>query len=442
MISRFAVVVLAVLLTGAMPAVRAATYFVSPAGSNWSDGSQAKPWRTLQHAADRVKAGDIVLVADGSYSPFFVAQSGTAKAPITFKAVNARAATIQGSNNYDGRLASVHVTGSYIVIDGFQALPTGTNTSERGIRVSGSSSSPVYGVVVRNCLVHGAGWSGITASFAYDLLIEENDVSGSRRQHGIYLANSGDNPVVRRNVVHDNPYAGLQMNGDRHSGGDGIISKALVENNIFYQNGSVSSAAINMDGVTHSVIRNNLLFNNHRQGITNFRADGGSASINNRILNNTIIMPAGASHGMSFRKGSTGGYVRNNIILHLGGADSMAVDAASLPGFDSDYNVLTRLEDTDGMVVSLATWRSRHPGLDKHSVQAGIEQLFVNPVTEFAAADYRLKTGSPAIDSGMVLPDVTHDLDGKPRPAGSGYDRGAFEANGLATAGSPDASRH
>jgi len=42
-------------------------------------------------------------------------------------------------------------------------------------------------------------------------------------------------------------------------------------------------------------------------------------------------------------------------------------------------------------------------------------------------ADYHLQDGSPAIDAGVPLPWLTTDVDGDPRPDGSGYDIGADE---------------
>jgi hypothetical protein len=43
------------------------------------------------------------------------------------------------------------------------------------------------------------------------------------------------------------------------------------------------------------------------------------------------------------------------------------------------------------------------------------------------AADYHLRPGSPAVDTGRPISWLTTDLEGNPRPQGSGYDIGAFE---------------
>src|ERR671925_630190 len=66
------------------------SYFVSPTGNDNNAGSSAAPWLTLQHAADKVVAGDNVTVEAGTYAGFSMgwnfAQNGTAAAPIVWNA--------------------------------------------------------------------------------------------------------------------------------------------------------------------------------------------------------------------------------------------------------------------------------------------------------------------------------------------------------------------
>ena len=52
-----------------------------------------------------------------------------------------------------------------------------------------------------------------------------------------------------------------------------------------------------------------------------------------------------------------------------------------------------------------------------------VDPLFVNPEKN----DFRLQAGSPAIDAGEHIPEVTTDIDGNPRPHGKGYDIGPYE---------------
>src|SRR5579862_8229873 len=75
---------------------RAATYWVSTAGSDSNNGTWGSPFRHLSHAASVAShPGDIVMVMDGTYdndgvvAPNFVVNlqhSGTASSPISFMA--------------------------------------------------------------------------------------------------------------------------------------------------------------------------------------------------------------------------------------------------------------------------------------------------------------------------------------------------------------------
>src|SRR5688500_1660733 len=62
-------------------------YFVSwSAGNDDNAGTAAAPWRTLQHAANRVRAGDVITVRAGLYDGFQLTTDGTEAAPIRFLA--------------------------------------------------------------------------------------------------------------------------------------------------------------------------------------------------------------------------------------------------------------------------------------------------------------------------------------------------------------------
>ncbi len=123
------------------------------------------------------------------------------------------------------------------------------NAIRAGMRIDNS-----HHVTVRNCTFANNGTWGLFTDFT---TVEDCESYGAADEHGIYISNSSDYPTIRGNRLHHNNGCGLHMNGDISMGGDGIISYALVERNIIYENGAGGGSGINMDGVTNSVIRNN-----------------------------------------------------------------------------------------------------------------------------------------------------------------------------------------
>ena len=124
-----------------------------------------------------------------------------------------------------------------------------------------------------------------------DYVHVEGNETYANGEHGIYINNSSDYFIVRGNIVHDNPNCGVHLNGDVEMGGDGILSGGLVEDNFIYANGVGGGAAINMDGVTGTLVANNLLLDNHASGIALFQENGAVCSADNRVYHNTIQMP-------------------------------------------------------------------------------------------------------------------------------------------------------
>src|SRR5438046_804603 len=90
------------LLLALAPAARAAAYYVRPDGRDGGGGADDSPagaWRTLQRAADSVKAGDTVRVRPGKYAGFIQKTSGTEGRPITYLADTGVEITAAGNEN-------------------------------------------------------------------------------------------------------------------------------------------------------------------------------------------------------------------------------------------------------------------------------------------------------------------------------------------------------
>lgn len=395
-----------------------ATYYVSPSGNNSNNGlSAATAWLTLQYASNIVAAGDSIIVLPGTYSGFYHTTSGTAGQPIVFFAqpgvlINLPNATTNDGINLEGA--------SYIVIEGFNLY---------GLPRTGIRSVLNNHVIIKNNTADSCFKWGILTGFSDDILIENNECSRSVDEHGIYFSNSADNPVIRGNHCWGNNANGIHMNGDISLGGDGIISNALVENNIIHDNGVAGGSAINCDGVQNSVIRNNLAYNNHASGISLYMIDGGGGSSGNVVVNNTILQPSDGRWALNISDGSTNNTAFNNIFYSTHAfRGSISIDAASMPGFHSNHNILTNRMSTDGgnSNMTLTQWQNTTQH-DSNSVIATPAALFVNP----AADDYHLLSASPARDLGRasyysaVAP--AFDMEGITRPQGTYHDAGCYE---------------
>ena len=397
--------------------LKATNYFVSNSGNDSNNGlTLNSSFLTIQYAADIVVAGDSVFVGNGTYVGFDLRTSGSNGAPIVFKAM--------GNNvliNQSGPIRSDGINienADYIVIDGFIVNDMAGNGN--GIRVVAGNNC-----VVRNCSCDNNAERGIFTGFTDDILIENNVCTNSVDEHGIYVSNSSDRPIIRYNECYGNNGAGIHMNGDLSAGGDGIISDAQVYGNIIYDNNA--AAGINMDGLEDPIIYNNLIYNNHTaQGIALYQTDGAIVTSGAKIYNNTIIVPSDGRWGILVKSGANiNTEIYNNIIINLH-AWRGCIAAESTTQLVSDYNILNDKMSNigDGSSISLASWQAL--GFDGNSQLANtLSSIFVNPATD----DYQLAGGSQAIDAGTNLVNsiVNDDLNGNIRPSGTNYDIGAFE---------------
>lgn len=420
------ILVLIAILLGCADA-NANTYYVATSGNDNNAGTQMLPWRTLQHAVDTIVPGDTILVQSGTYVGCRIGKSGQSNSACTLKADSGAAVLINAPGSANRHTSNIEVenfngTLSYWVIDGFEV-----------------SGAPRYGIdlrdtdhmTVQNCYVHNSAVTGIFLAFCYHPLIQFNQ-SASNGEHGIYQSNSGDYPTIRGNILHHNFSAGIHMNGDRNfTPGDGIISFALVEKNIIYENGAPpgGGSGINCDGVSDSVIINNLLYNNHASGISLYAIDGAEGSSRNKVYNNTIVMAVDGRWCINIPAAAegqpdpVGNKVKNNILYtpHTF-RGSIATYSNSVSGFESDYNIVVNRFSIDEGDTNMALTAWRAFGYDLHSTISTPGALFVNP-----ASDFHLIAGSPAVDAGTSLAEVPQDLEGTPRPQGSVYDIGCFE---------------
>jgi parallel beta-helix repeat protein len=412
----------------------AAEYFVSTTGNNSNSGATGAPWRTLQHAANQVIPGDRVTVLPGNYTGFHLTTdglpplNGNPAKPIEFFAQPGVMINVANPvTNQDGINLE---DASWVVIDGFSV----TGMDRAGVRSVGVDGDELAShVTIRNVTATNNDYWGILTGFVDDLLIENNRTSGSIIEHGIYVSNSGDRPVIRNNESFNNFGNGIHMNGDFSLGGDGMISDALVSGNKIYNNGLGGGSGINMDGVQDSRIENNLLYDNHASGISLYKIDGRFGSTGNVVINNTVHQANNGRWALNIQHDSSDNTVLNNILItdhSFRGAIDISDEA--LPGFTSDYNVMigrlnVTIDEEEGIeqAYNFAQWQNAF-NLDLNSIgvaPAGYAALFAN----LAADNYQLSATSLARDSGTAVLAPLFDFAGHLRPMGAGFDRGAYE---------------
>jgi parallel beta-helix repeat protein len=400
--------------------IMANTFYVSNNGKNTNSGNAGSPWGTIQFAAEHVNQGDTVLVLAGEYDGFYMTASGTKSNPIVFQASEGTRIIKKNPTTYDG----INLEGAnYVIIDGFEI-----SNPEKTITRAGIRSVTNEGVIIRNNTISGMGRWGIFTGFSENILIENNSCSNSQDEHGIYFSNSGDNPVIKNNSCFNNNSCGIHMNGDISMGGDGIISNALIEGNIIYNNGTAGGSGINCDGVQNSVIRNNLLYNNHASGISLYKIDGAEGAKNNLVINNTIVVAPDGRWALNINSGSSGNTIFNNILFNNHSyRGAITIDEESRGNFTSNYNIVSdgfTLDDGDSK-LTLAQWQAS-TGQDNNSFLSTPNDIFEN----IQGDNYRPKPGCIAIDKGTSDHAPTYDIDKNSRPSGNGIDIGAYELGG------------
>jgi len=413
---------------GAAHTAVAATYHVATNGNDSNTGTQSQPWRTIQHAAETMVAGDTVIVHEGTYDEdVSLVRSGSKGKRITFRASGKAVTKRFRVGDFD-----------HITIDGFEM----TNSDDTGLfmRFSGDH------IEILNNTIHDtrAMWGVILAEGDH-VLIKDNryytsqPTDGSDRTvftlsgtNGIMEGNEigpaididafrmfGHNHVVRRNYVHNVTCSGSGAHVDvfQTFGVNGGESYDIVfENNVVVDfEGQLCMTENNQDPDFHDWdIRNNVFVNVPVQanlGISNMRwynntfYDVGSG--NRLVFSGSDNRPKGICNGLQ---------IVNNIVIPADNVATygqvMGVNRNGLSGVIIDHNYVARMRGFGPLSGFNET----------HGINGG-DPRFVSA----ALNDFHLRSTSPAIDKGATLTGFNGDYDGTIRPQGAAWDIGAFE---------------
>ncbi|HEX5083002.1 MAG TPA: right-handed parallel beta-helix repeat-containing protein [Blastocatellia bacterium] len=388
----------------AMPPQRGGrVYYVASTGSDSNPGSESRPFRTIQKAADSVNPGDTVLVDDGVYTysgpndcygkvVVCVSGGGAPDNWVVFRSRNKWAAKIDGENGKAGSGFVVRGGASYVRIQDFEMTGlANANGSAGGIDLfDGGSDFQVIGNHIHN--------------------IGRVCANTSNGQNGVFI--EANNVLVEGNLIHDNGRLTPGQQGCQPS-------------NDYWKN---HDHGIYHDGGDHVTIRNNIIYN-IKQGWAIQVWPKSRAHMN--ILNNTIafgnqhdgklgaiVMWAPSTGGMKVSDSN----IANNIFYGVKTA-AVWMGGGSGDGPMRFANVRISNNIISNGVLLFAEKNIDTSGLALANNLEKTDPKFADP----AAFDFHLRPDSPAIDAGLTLSGVDNDYDGRLRPRGVGMDIGAYE---------------
>lgn len=313
------------------------------------------PGDPVQETFAKLRPGDTLVVKPGLYDREWAIAGlmGTAERPIVIR--GEAGAIIRPRVGRDGIVfwgePSAHVVVQDMRIE----------CAKRGGIVVHAS----HHITIRSCTLSNNGVWGVQTAACRHVTVEDCDASGAGREHGVYFSTT-DYPAVRRCRVYGNAACGIHLNGDKLEGGDGMITGALIEKNLIYGNGRAGGAAINMDGVEQSVVRDNILFGNFAGGIVSFRENGARVGDGNRFINNTVYFAAGSGRFALSLAGGRQLVVRRNILAG-GAGPGLALDDPAPADLKADFNLY--FSDSSPNVIQVGERRINLPEWQRISGQ-------------------------------------------------------------------------
>jgi hypothetical protein len=423
----------------------ASEWWVDEAAAPGGDGSQAAPFERLNDVIEVLETGDTVWVADGTYQEtvnFWQVPDGTGGRTTVRAAPGAHPvidgggteeAVLQAGETPEMTFEGLTVKNSNVGIafyqaDGGQVLGCTTESTEIAVEFYFAGDGYVQGSTL-NGSVSGKGTDGT--------VVEDNEIYGSPFE-GIGLHADSKNCRYSRNVVHDHAAVNIYLDS---------ISSTVVDSNLVYmtlpaatQTSGIMLADESYDNVTAPVMRDIVISNNvligNAAGIRFWEGEfpGQSGLKGVTIVNNTVLDTQGTS-----LKWDAGPHedtvIENNIFAANNATAQLLLQANSTSGVSLDHNLwylpgatapfLWGESGYDHAEFAAASGQGQGDVVEEPKL-VGEWSLPVDNVAPTA--------DSPVIDRGTSV-SVDHDYRGAARPAGEGYDLGAFEYGATTSAG-------
>lgn len=422
------------LLTGSY-ATSAATYYVSPSGSDSAAGTSSAPWKSVTRAQTTAVAGDTVYIRGGTYSitkgvnscasqtdtvnAILLNKSGSTSKPINYVAYSGETPVFDFSGMKDNcRVKGFNISASWITLKGLElkGVPQGNNLNHEswGVWINGSNN------VIERLNVHNIQGAGVfIQNGGYNLVLntDSHDNYDPMTSNGAGQSADGFGAHIKAGYP-GNVFRGCRAWNNSDDGFDLInaYSSVTIENSWAWHHGYLPGTdtpvaagngngfklggygGVYVSGAPKHILRQSVAFNNKASGVYANHHPVANDYFNNTSYNN------GTDFNMLSISSSGGatnlGTLRNNIAYK-------GTLLANTSGVNTRYNSWdsgtgVSVSDSDFQSVSTSGWN------------ASRQSDGSLPVLKYL----RLASGSDLIDKGG---------DVKLPYSGSAPDLGAFE---------------
>lgn len=402
-----------------LPAVRAATYYVSPAGNDNNNGtSTSTPWRTMANVQAHAwspgfQPGDRILFQGGqTFTGTIYIQldktKGTAANPIVFGSYGTGRATLQASTGSSVFNVWAPASGTVGLGMGFENLKiVGTLGRNYGILVYSDNTTTLDYLRIEQCEVTGAGGDGISIGrtatdkghftnvvIRHVLAHSNSGTSGLTNPTGSGIVLGGaDGGLIEHCIAYNNGANNTNSAGpvgiwlwdsqntiiqfcesydNKSNGGDGGgfdidggSSNCIIQYNYSHNNvgpGFLYAQYLGAAPLTNNHIRYNISQNDGRKGnyggIQVWGHNSSTGVSNSYIYNNVVFIspPAsGQAYGLRAWDNYAGVKVWNNI-FHLDGVQTAVTVNRNTSGIHFQNNIYHRTNGTPRFISAGTTY--------------------------------------------------------------------------------------
>ena len=431
------------------------TYYIASSGNDSNNGtSESRPWKSMSKVNGfDFKAGDKVLFKRGDRwnQELLPRSSGSSGRPITIGAYGSGNRPIIAPSSGDYGI-NVRIK-SYIRIENIHVIaPPGGS----GIAFRGDSR----GCEARYCVIEGNRSNNCQAGITFSVILNGNHgTSNNVNNNEIFnffegILGSGGmhgGGIIEKNYIHDM----------RPGGEDGIVAKRGNYNGLIIRNNEIKGwrdDGIDLYGGNNVIVEYNKIhdcasqLNGSGNGI---KAGGSKVKSENCIIRyNTIYnihaSGGGVQNGISSNGGDKMSIYGNLIYAVKGEAIAIPVESDNITIYHNTA-ISTSKESlyvggTNVTIKNNILWGGNRP-LNINKPVKGSNNLFINGANQsnysgsndikasasavfanVSGRDYRLKSGSPAIDKGIRISGYNASLDKKSIKGNP--DIGAYEFGG------------